>query len=138
LGGAREGAFLPAGYLAPSQTIYYMVMESSWGAATRAKSGEETAWILALSEFRTRASEGHLRIYGYSSATHKHELIDKTHWMSFGLNHLAAFGDDDTASTVPASAESGFDSVRGDATTYSSLHIEAHDVYITWPRSKLG
>ncbi len=123
-------------YLTPYQAIHYLVNESQWGALKKAEvtlNGDKKNTMLeALEEFKKRAEEGRLKAYGYNDKTHLHEFIDKTYWMSAGLDPISCFNSDSENKTTSATFESGF---HGVPVTYFDLKIEAADVYKTWPRS---
>jgi hypothetical protein len=121
-------------YLIPYEAIHYLADESQWGEekadTINAEGMHYNALLEAPEEFQKRAAEGRIRVFGFNSGTRKHEEIDKTHWMSFGiLPRVFRPGED--VRTEPTTLESAFYQGEG----YSDLKITAADVYRTWPRS---
>lgn len=124
-----------ATYITPYQAIHYMADESEWGtrkAAEIARDGMSKNVLLeAPGEFQRRAAEGRIRVYGIGTSGSGHELIDKTHWMTYGLHLEALFKPPfDECHTWPT-----ISSWPRTLHVYSYLRIEAEDVYRTWPRS---
>lgn len=131
---------VPSGYLTAYETIHYLADESQWGAERDSYVSSDglkrNALIDAPAEFRARAAEGRIGVYGASSHTGQHELIPKIYWMSYGLDLSKIYHPDAASSTAPATFEAGFHGVRIGKHTYSDLKIEAADVYSVWPRRK--
>jgi hypothetical protein len=73
-----------------------------------------------------------VRVFGFNSETGKHEEIDKTHWMSFGLGYSGVFRLGERVRTEPTTMEAAY---HGGSGGYSDLRIVASDVHRTWPRS---
>lgn len=115
-------------YLTAYQMAHYVADESQWGLSKEASN----VLLLAPIEFKERASEGRITVYGASSETGLHELIPKTHWMSHGLDLSKLYKPEAISKTVPATYEA---SLHGTRTGYSDLKIVAADVYRVWPRS---
>jgi len=127
-------------YLTAYEAIHYLADESQWGADTdsymSADGLKRNALIDAPREFQARAAEGRIRAYGASSKTGNHELIPKTHWMSYGLDLSKIYKRDAVCSTTPTTFEAGFHAARGGKHIYSDLKIERADVYQVWPPHK--
>jgi hypothetical protein len=85
-------------------------------------------------EFQQRAAEGKITVYGFNSLTHKHELVPKTFWMSYGLDIATIFSPDSISRTVPTALGSSFLVVGTGVPVYSDLKIEAEGIYKAWPR----
>lgn len=117
-----------SGYLTAHDAVHYLADESQWGSQREASD----ALLLAPQEFKEKASEGRISVYGFSSKTKLHELIPKTHWMSYGLDLSTIYFPESQreTKTVPASYELGLP-----APAYSDLNIVAADVYQVWPHS---
>jgi hypothetical protein len=123
-------------YLTANQAIHYIADESQWGASKAREVTSEglrkNVLLEAPEEFRQRAAEGKVRVYGASPTTHEHALIDKTHWMTFQLDHASIFREDAEGKTEMAGFEGGFYGRPG----HTLLQIEAEDVYRTWPKER--
>lgn len=115
-------------YLTAQQVVHYLADESQWGCSKEASD----ALLQAPAEFKERASEGRITVYGSSSKTGLHESIPKTHWMSHGLDLSTIHIPEAISKTVPAPYEARF---YGTRISYSDLKIVAADVYQVWPRS---
>jgi hypothetical protein len=125
---AGDVAVAPPSYLTAYQVVHYLADESQWGSQRETLN----ALLHAPVEFRERAAEGKLMVYGANSITHLHEPIAKTFWMSCGLDISTIRHPSLTSRTAPATLES---SVAADSIPiYSGLNIEAEDVYRTWPK----
>lgn len=115
-------------YLTAQQVVHYLADESQWGYSKEASD----ALLQAPAEFKERASEGRITVYGSSSKTGVHESISKTHWMSHGLDLSTIHIPEAISKTVPAPYEAR---LYGTRISYSDLKIVAADVYHVWPRS---
>lgn len=116
-------------YLTAYESVHYMADESEWGY------GQEAAQALlnAPSEFKERASEGKIRVYGASPTTGQHEQIPKTHWMSHAFDLSTVYQPEANCKTVPATYQA---SLSETPTGYSDLKVVAEDVSQVWPRSQ--
>lgn len=124
-------------YMTAKDAIHYIAQDAAWGAhkeVERTPDGlSKNPLLEAPEEFRQRAAEGKIRSYGRSPETHQHELIPKEHWMSFGLDYLALFREDDNGGrTEMKDALGGYYRNKG----YNDLRIVTEDVYATWPKRK--
>lgn len=130
----------PSEYLSGYEVVHYLADESEWGAEMHshvsADGLKKNALLEAPGEFRTRAAEGKITVYGVSAQTGEHELIPKTHWMSYGLDLSKIYKPDAPSGTVPATFEAAFHGARSGKRGYADLKIEAAGVYEVWPRAK--
>ena len=133
-----DGVEAPSDYMSAYQAVHYIADESQWGATRNAQVSEDgtrrNALIDAPSEFQSRAAEGKVKVFGASPETGRHELIPKTHWMSYGLDLSTVYKPDAAGRTTPATFEAGFHGARDGKHRYSDLKIEAADVRRVWPR----